>query len=245
MKSKLLYFFLLSLAVVLFSDGNPISAAETLPGGILGATKDEVRAKMGSPTHYYIEEHHSRRHWYFPVEDIDKVRPQLWAQPNIPIDDVFPAEKNGKKFLYRVHYEWDKSQETQPVLRVTKCWVHFKDKSVTLADVPGLAPEFDVATKPGVLVYQQRKVPSGEVVVTFLVPESSELARTISSSFKPPVDDYEWSPSFQVILREGESEEISLESKVSELVITVDSQMRINKLARVFSIKDIANPFPS
>ncbi|OHB39263.1 MAG: hypothetical protein A2060_03770 [Planctomycetes bacterium GWA2_50_13] len=81
--------------------------------------------------------------------------------------------------------------------------------------------------------------------MTFLVPGSSDLARALSSGFRPPSDDYEWSPSFEVVLSEGESENISLQSKVGEVIITVGSQTRIQKLARVFGIKDIANPFSS
>lgn len=245
MKLKLLYSFILSLAIASFADGNTLSAAETLPGGTLGATKEEIRAKLGAPTFYYIEEHHSRRHWFFPVEDIDTVRPMLWAKPDIPIDDVFPVEKEGRKFMYRVHYEWDESQEAQRVLRAAKCWVFFKDKSVTLGDLPRLVTEFEIATEPGVLAYQQRDVNTGKVVVTFLVPESSVLARALSNGFRPPADDYEWSPAFEVVLSEGESEKISLQSKVSEVVITVGSQTRIQKLAEIFRIKDIANPFSS
>lgn len=246
MKLKLLSFFVLSLAIVLFSAKNSLSAADTLPDGLLGATKEEVRAKLGSPTYHYLEEHHSRRHWFFPAEDLDKIRPMLWADPDIPIDDVFPVKRDGKEFMYRVHYEWDKRQETQPVERATKCWALFgEDKSVTLADVPRLVPEFALATGPGVLAYQQRQVPSGEIVGTFLVPEPSELAKALGSSFKPPVDDYEWSSCFQVVLCEGEAEKISLESKVCKVVITVESQLRIRKLAKPLRIKDIANPFSS
>ncbi|MEE9200454.1 MAG: hypothetical protein V3V45_03320 [Candidatus Brocadiales bacterium] len=246
MKHKYLSLFALPLAIALLLGGGAVFAAEILPGGILGATKEGVRAKMGEPSHYYIEEHHARRHWLFPVEDIDTIRPMLWARPDIPIDDVFPVEKDGKNFLYRAHYERDKRQESQPVQRAVKCWALFKGESVTLADLPHLVPEFEIATKPGVLVYQQKSPAGGdEIVVTFLVPESSDLARAVSSYFKPPVDDYEWSPSFEVVLRKGESENITLDSKVHELVITVGSQTRINKLARVFNIKDIANPFPS
>lgn len=245
MKLRLLYFFVLSLAVASFSDGNALSAAETLPGGILGAAQEDVRARLGAPTFYYIEEHHSRRHWFFPAEDIDTVRPMLWANPDVPIDDIFPVEKDGKKLMYRVHYEWDKGQETQQVLRAAKCWVFFEGKSVTLADLPRLVPEFETAAKPGVLTYQQREVTTGKVVVTFLVPESSDLARALSNGFRPPPDDYEWSPSFEVALSQGESENASLQSKVDEVVITVGSKTRIQKLAKVFRIKDIANPFSS
>ncbi len=245
MKPKLLSFVGLSLAFALFSYSYTVSAAETLPGGTLGATKEEVRAKMGEPSHYYIDEHHSRRYWFFPVEDIDNVRSQLWARPDIPIDDVFPVEKDGKKFLFRVHYEWDKSQESQPVLRVMKCWAYFKDTPVTLSELPNLIPEFNVATAPGVSVHQQELVPSGEVAVTFMIPESSTLARAISSGFQPTVDDYEWSPSFQAVLRKGESENVTLDSKVGTLVITVESRERMDKLGKVFTIKDITSPFSS
>lgn len=246
MKLKLLYSFVLSLAVVLFLDEYSLSAADTLPNGLLGATKEEVRSKLGSPTHHYLEEHHSRRHWFFPVEEIDKIRPMLWAHPDMPVDDVFPVKRDDKEFMYRVHYEWDKRQEAQPVERATKCWVYFgKDKPVALADVPRLVPEFTLATGSGVLAYQQRQIPSGEVVGTFLVPEPSELARTLGSNFKPPVDDYDWSQCFQVVLCKGEAEKISLESKVCEVVITVESQLRIHKLAKPLRIKDIANPFSS
>ncbi|MFQ5956599.1 MAG: hypothetical protein ACE5KK_02370 [Candidatus Brocadiales bacterium] len=246
MKLKLLSFFALSLAIVLFLDKSSVSASDTLPDGLLGATKEEVQAKLGTPTHFYIEEHHSRRHWFFPAEDIDKIRPMLWARPDIPVDDVIPATRDGKEFMYRVHYEWDKSHESQPILRATKYWALFgKDKSIALADVPHLVPEFALATQPGVLAYMQRQVPTGNIIGTFLVPEPSELARTIGSSFKPPVNDYEWSSCFQVTLHEGEAEGLSLQSKVSEVVITVESQLRIRKLAKPLRIKDIANPFSS
>lgn len=245
MKLKWLCFFILFLAVASFPGVNTLSAAETLPGGTLGATKEEIRAKLGMPTFYYIEEHHSRRHWLFPVEDVDNVKSMLWANPDVPIDDVIPVTRDGEKLMYRVHYEWDGSQEAQRVLRATKCWVFFEGKSVALGDVPRLVSEFGIAVKPGVSAYEQRDVTTGKVVVTFLVPGSSGLARALSSGFRPPSDDYEWSPSFEVVLSEGESENISLQSKVSEVIITVGSQTRIQKLARVFGIKDIANPFSS
>ncbi len=245
MKLKLLSVLVLPVVIAL-SANITLTAAETLPGGILGATKDEVRAKLGEPTHLYIEEMASRRHWFFPVEDIDKVKPMLWADPDIPVDDVFSLERDGKSFRYRVHYAWDKTNEAQPVLRAAKCWAYFLGGSVKLADVPHLVPEFEVATKQGLMAYVQRKA-SGkhDIVVMFLSPDNSALARNISSEFREPVDDYEWSPCFQVVLQEGESENISLESKVKEAVVTVESQIRLKKLARVLSIKDIDNPFSS
>lgn len=248
MSLKLVSVFALVQFVLLISAPgvDALLAADTLPGGLLGATKEEVRARFGEPTHHYLEEHHSRRHWFFPVEDLDKIRPMLWAHPDIPVDDVFPVTRDGKRFMYRVHYEWDRRDEARPVERAAKCWVYFgEDRTVTLADVPRLVPEFAIATGSGVLAYQQRQIPTGKVVVTFLVPEPSELARMIGSYFRPPVDEYEWAPCFQVVLHEGESERVSLQSKVSEVVITVDSGQRIRKLAKPLRIRDIANPFSS
>lgn len=248
MRLKLVSVFVLLLAVFLLSGAgiDSLFAAEALPDGLLGATKEEVQARFGAPTHHYLEEHHSRRHWFFPVEDLDKIRPMLWAHPDMPVDDVFPVTRDGKKFMYRVHYEWDRRDEAKPIERAAKCWVYFgKDKSIMLGDVPRLVPEFVLATRSGVLAYQQRQIPTGRVMVTFLVPEPSELARMIGSYFKPPVDDYEWAPCFQVVLHEGESDKISLQSKVSEVVITVDSEQKIRRLAKPLRIRDIANPFSS
>ncbi len=245
MKLKLLCFLALPVVITLYAGIN-LNAAETLPGSILGATKDEVRAKMGEPTHLYVEEMASRRNWLFPVEDIDTVQPMLWADPDIPLDDVFSLNKDGKSFRYRVHYAWDKANEAQPVLRVAKCWAYFLGGPVKLVDVPRFVPEFEVATGQGLTAYVQRKA-SGkhDVVVTFLSPDNSALARSVSSEFREAVDDYEWSPCYQVVLAEGESENVSLESKVKEAVVTVESQKRLNKLARVLNIKDIENPFSS
>ncbi|MEE9487639.1 MAG: hypothetical protein V3W00_02900 [Candidatus Brocadiales bacterium] len=245
MKLKLLCFLVLPVVITLYANIN-LNAAETLPGGILGATRDEVRAKLGEPTHLYIEEMASRRNWLFPVEDIDKVKPMLWADPDIPVDDVFSLKKDGKPFRYRVHYAWDKANEAQPVLRVAKCWAYFLGGPVKLADMPGYVPEFEVATRQGVKAYVQKKAAGKhDIVVMFLSPDNSALARRVSSEFREPVDDYEWSPCFQVVLAEGESENVSLESKVKEAVVTVESQKRLSKLARVLNIKDIETPFSS
>lgn len=231
------------LFIVMLSSGGPsLWAQGGLPDGFLGLGKAEVHNKLGEPKYYYMEEIPYRRYWMFPVEDVDKMKERIWSQPTLPKDEVFPIERDGKRLLYRIQYAWDKRSEV-PQEKARKYWVYLKESPVELKDLVAIVPEFSPAHRPDVLTFQHRQVSTNRVVVTFLLPEVSELAGVINSNFQEPVKGNS-SLSYQVILCNGE-EEISLKSKVCEVIVEVGSQEMIARLKKPLGFKDVINPFSS
>ncbi len=219
-------------------------AEECLQDGILGLTMEAVHAKFGPPTYYYLEEVPYRRYWLYPVEDASKVEPMFWADPSIPRDDVFPVEKAGKKFLYRVQYAWDKRQEPH-VQKVKKYRVYLKDNSVELQDLANAVSEFAPGVRGDILCFKSRQINTNRVIVTFLLPETSELAGLIANNFREPAQSNaeQWGVSYEVVLCDGE-EDVSLKSKVYEVIISPGSKRRFLGFKRL-GYSEIANPFSS
>ncbi|HHT9119790.1 MAG TPA: hypothetical protein ACFYD3_04495 [Candidatus Hypogeohydataceae bacterium YC41] len=215
---------------------------EHLQDGILGLTIEEVHKELGLPKYYYLEEEPYRRYWLYPPEDASKVEPKFWADPSIPRDEVYSIEKGGRKVMYRFQYAWDRRQP-QPVQRVKKYWAYLKDNPVELAELASVVSEFSHATKADVLCFKGRQINTNRVIVTFLLPEISELAGIIANNFREPAEAKEWGVCFEVLLCEGQ-EEISLKSKVCEVIIGPGSKRRFLGFKKL-GYSEIVNPFSS
>lgn len=221
---------------------SPLVGEEHLEDGLLGLTMEAIHEKFGMPKYYYLEEEPYRRYWLYPVEDASKVEPKFWADPNIPRDEVFSLERDGRKVMYRIQYAWDKRQ-AQPLQRVKKYWVYLKDNPVELADLANVVSEFSPGVKADVLCFKSRQINTNRVIATFLLPETSELASTIASNFREPATANQWAVCYEVILCDGE-EEVSLKSKVCEVIIGPGSKRRFLGFKKL-GYNEIVNPFSS
>ncbi len=216
-------------------------AEEHLQDGILGLTMEAVHGKFGPPKYYYLEEEPYRRYWFYPVEKASEVEPMFWADPNVPRDEVYPAERAGKKLMYRVQYAWDK-REAQAVQKVKKYWVYLKENPVELKDLAGVVSEFAPGIGSGVLCFKSRQINTNRVVVTFLLPETSELAGIIAGNYREKAQN-DWGVCYEVVLCDGE-EEVSLKSKVFEVVVGPGSKRRLLGFKKL-GYSEITNPFSS
>jgi hypothetical protein len=235
---KILYtaVFLVSLFTV-----SHLVGEEYLQDGILGLTMEAIHNKLGNPTHYYLEEVPYRRYWLYPVEKAGEVEPMFWADPNIPRDEMIPQERAGKKALYRIQYAWDKRQP-QAVQKVKKYWVYLKENPVELKELASVVSEFSPAARADVLCFKSRQINTNRVVVTFLLPETSELAAIIAGNYREPSAN-QWGVCYEVILCDGE-EEVSLKSKVFEVVVGPGSKRRLLGFKKL-GYSEITNPFSS
>jgi hypothetical protein len=215
---------------------------EHLQDGILGLTKDMVYGKFGSPKYYYLEEIPYRRYWFYPVEEASNVEPMFWADPNVPRDEVFTVEKAGKKLLYRIQYAWDKRQP-QAVQKAKKYWVYLKENPVELGDLANVVSEFSHGVRPDVLCFKSRQLNTNRVIATFLLPETSELAGIIANNFRESTSAEQWGVCYEVILCDGE-EEVSLKSKVYEVIISPGSKRRFQGFKKL-GYNEIVSPFSS
>ncbi|OHB93864.1 MAG: hypothetical protein A3E19_01010 [Planctomycetes bacterium RIFCSPHIGHO2_12_FULL_52_36] len=215
---------------------------EHLQDGMLGLTMEAIHGKLGMPKDYYLEEIPYRRYWLYPVEEASQVEPKFWADPNVPRDEMFPVERAGKKLLYRLQYAWDKSQP-QAVQKVKKYWVYLKENPVELKDLASVVSEFASGVKADVLCFKSHQLHTNRIVVTFLLPETSELAGIIANNFREPADTNQWGVSYEVILCDGE-EEVSLKSKVYEVIIVPSNKRRLLGFKKL-GYNEIVNPFSS
>ncbi len=222
----------------LFSPGN-LRANEALDDGILWSTKTEVNEKFGKPTFLYCEEEPFRRYIIVKPEDESALRATFLY--DVVIHDFYYLTKNGTNLEYRFYYGEDLS-EGKKTYRVKEYSVKFLDAPVPLGRVAEFIPEFKPAYQSP-KVYQERLINVDKIRLIFVTEKASDLSKKIGSLFVDPDKDIkDWSLSYKVILLKGEQENVSANSMVKEVVVTIDGEYRIGKTANAFGTRLVKNP---
>lgn len=218
---------------------NTAHAGETLADGNIGLTKTEINEKFGKPTFLYSEEEPFRRYVVITPEEESILRAQFLY--DVVIHDFYYIDRNGKKLEFRFYYGED-VVNGQNTLRTKEYSVKFLDGPVPLGRIAELLPEFKPAygkTK----VYQERLINLNNIRLIFVTQNINDLSKHIGSRFVDQDKDIkDWSLSYDVILCDGEPENVSANSMVKEVIVAVDGEYRIGKTANAFGTKIVANP---
>ncbi|MGQ3683576.1 MAG: hypothetical protein ACUBOA_00910 [Candidatus Loosdrechtia sp.] len=216
-----------------------VHAKETLADGIIGMTRQEVNEKFGKPDFLYSEEIPFKRFVVTRPEDEHLQRARFIY--DVIINDLYYIERNNKNFEFRFYYGKDTSNG-QEIYCTKEYTIKFQDGPLPLGNIVDFIPEFKPAygkTK----VYQERLLNLNNIRLIFVTPEINELSNRIGSLFVDPDKDIsDWALSYEVILIDGEPENISRNSMVKEVIVSVDGPYRIGKTAHVFGTKLVENP---
>lgn len=240
MKSRLIRLlpFVSLFCVGLFANAN-LYAKESLDDGNLWLTKAEVNEKFGKPTFLYSEEEPFRRYSIAKPEEEDIQRAKFLY--DVVIHDFYYMERNGNNCEFRFYYGED-TIGGQKTYRVKEYIIKFLDNPIPLGRVVEYVPEFKPAYE-GAKVYQERLVNLNNIRLIFVTPKSTDLSKHIGSLFVDLDKDIsDWSLSYDLILCDGESENVSANSMVKEITVAVDGEYRIRKTAHIFGTKLINNP---
>ena len=237
-KFRLALLFSGLLSVSLFQSNN-LYAKDTLEDGIIGLTKEEVREKLGKPPFLYCEEEPYRRYVIVKPENESLLRATFLY--DVIIHDLYTIKRNGSSLEYRIYYGEDVA-DGKKVLRVKEYSVNLSDNPVPLGKVAEIVPEFKPAYKSA-KVYQERLLSLNTIRLIFVTPEINELSKHLGSLFVDlDKDIQDWALSYDVMLCDGEPENVSPNSMVKEVIVAVDGEYRIGKTSNVFRSKLIKNP---
>ena len=240
MRGKLSFVLLFSglLSMCLFQGSN-LYAKETLEDGIIGLTKAEVNEKFGTPSFLYCEEEPYRRYVIVKPENESLLRATFLY--SVIIHDSYYIKRDGKNVEYRIYYGEDVC-DGKNVLRTKEYSIKFSDNPIPLGRISEIVPEFKPAYKSA-KVYQERLLNYNTIRLIFVTPEINELSKHMGSLFVDQDKDIkDWSLSYDVLLSAGEPENVSTNSMVKEVIVTVDGEYRIGKTSHVFGSKLIKNP---
>lgn len=240
MKRKLSFVlsFLGLFNACLFSASN-LHAKEVLDDGILWLTKTEISEKFGTPTYLYCEEEPFRRYMMVKPEDESALRATFLY--DVIIHDFYYLKRDGNNLEYRFYYGEELS-EGKKTFRVKEYSIKFLDAPIPLGRVAEFIPEFKSAYQSP-KVYLERLINLNRIRLIFVTEKVNDLSKKIGSLFVDPDKDIkDWSLSYKVILLEGEPENVSANSMVKEVIITVDGEYRIGKTAHAFGTKLVKNP---
>lgn len=238
MKSRLILSFICLLGVGLFTNGN-LYAKESLDDGIIGLTKADVNEKFGKPNFLYCEEEPFRRYVLVKPEQENSLRVTFLY--DVVIHDLYYVKRNGNDCEIRFYYGED-VVDGKNTYRVKEYSVKFLNGSLPLGKVIELVPEFKPAYGCA-KVYQERLVNLNNIRLIFVTDKINDLSRHIGSLFTDPDKDIkDWSLSYDVILCSGEPENVSVNSMVKEVSVSVDGEYRIGKTAQFFCTKLVKNP---
>ncbi|MFN3532529.1 MAG: hypothetical protein ACK41Q_08490 [Candidatus Brocadia sp.] len=222
----------------LFSASN-LHAKEVLDDGMLWLTKTEINEKFGTPTYLYCEEEPFRR--YMMVKPVDESALRATFLYDVIIHDFYYLKRDDNNLEYRFYYGEELS-EGKKALRVKEYSIKFLDAPIPLGRVAEFIPEFKPAYQSP-KVYQERLINLNRIRLIFVTEKVNDLSKKIGSLFVDPDKDIkDWSLSYKVILLEGEPENVSANSMVKEVIITVDGEYRIGKTAHAFGTKLVKNP---
>ena len=237
-KFRLALLFSGLLSVSLFQSNN-LYAKDTLEDGIIGLTKEEVREKLGKPPFLYCEEEPYRRYVIVKPENESLLRATFLY--DVIIHDLYTIKRNGSSLEYRIYYGEDVA-DGKIVHRVKEYSVNLSDNPVPLGKVAEIVPEFKPAYKSA-KVYQERLLSLNTIRLIFVTPEINELSKHLGSLFVDlDKDIQDWALSYDVMLCDGEPENVSPNSMVKEVIVAVDGEYRIGKTSNVFRSKLIKNP---
>ncbi|GEM_PF-2418629 len=240
MKNKLCFVLLFSglMSMCLFQS-NSLYAKEALEDGIIGLTKAEVNEKLGNPSFLYCEEEPYRRYVIVKPENESLLRATFLY--NVVIHDFYNIKRDGKNLEYRIYYGEDVC-DGKSVLRAKEYSINFLDNPIPLGKIAEVVPEFKPAYTSA-KVYQERLLNFNNIRLIFVTQKINDLSKHIGHLFVDPDKDIQdWSLSYDIMLSDGEPENVSVNSMVKEVIVAVDGEYRIGKTAHVFGTKLIKNP---
>ena len=240
MRGKLSFALLFSglLSMCLFQDSS-LYAKDTLGDGIVGLTKEAVREKFGKPPYLYCEEEPHRRYVIVKPENESILRATFLY--DVIIHDLYSIKRDGSNLEFRIYYGEDVS-DGKNVHCVKEYSINFSDNPIPLGKIAEIVPEFKPSYKC-VKVYQERLINYNTIRLIFVTPEINELSKHMGSLFVDSDKDIkDWSLAYDVMLCAGEPENVSVNSLVKEVIVSVDGEYRIGKTSHVFGTKLIKNP---
>lgn len=241
MKSKLFLVlpFLCFMGIGFLANSN-LLAGKTLDDGLLWLTRTEINEKFGKPTFLYSEEEPWRRYKLAMPENEDILRATFLY--DVVVHDFYYLTKNGMNCEVRFYYGEDFSGG-QKTYRVKEYYIKFLDGPVPIGRIAEFIPEFKPAYGATTKVYQERLLNVNNIRLTFVTGQVNELSQCIGSQFVDLDKDIkDWSLSYDIILCDGEPENVSVNSMAKEITVCVDGEYRIGKTAHVFGSKLIKNP---
>lgn len=240
MKSKLfLVLQFLCFTGIGFLTNSNLFAGETLDDGVLWLTRAEINEKFGKPNFLYSEEEPWRRYKLAAPENEDILRATFLY--DVVVHDFYYINKNGMNCEVRFYYGEDLS-EGQKTYRVKECYIRFLDGPVPIGRIGEFIPEFKPAYGAE-KVYQERLLNINNIRLTFVTGKVTNLSQLIGSQFVDLDKDIkDWSLAYDIILCDGEPENVSVNSMAKEVTVCVDGEYRIGKTAHAFGTKLIKNP---
>lgn len=240
MRGKLSFALLFSglLSMCLFQDSR-LYAKNTLEDGIIGLTKEEVRDKFGKPPYLYSEEEPYRRYVIVTPENESILRATFLY--DVMIHDLYTIKRGNNNIEYRIYYGED-IFDGKIVHRVKEYSVNLSENPVPIGKIVEIVPEFQPAYKSA-KIYQERLINYNTIRLIFVTPEINDLSKHFGSLFVDLDKDInDWSLAYDVMLCAGEPENVTINSMVKEVIVSVDGEYRIGKTSHVFGTKLIKNP---
>ena len=240
MRGKLSFALLFTglLSMCLFQDSR-LYAKNTLEDGIIGMTKEEVRSKFGKPPYLYSEEEPYRRYVIVTPENESILRATFLY--DVIIHDLYSIKRGNNNIEYRIYYGEDIS-DGKIVHRVKEYSVNLSETPLPLGKIVEIVPEFQPAYKCA-KVYQEKILNFNTTRLIFVTSETNELTMRFGSLYVDADKDIkDWSLAYDIMLCAGEPENVTINSMVREVIVSVDGEYRIGKTSHVFGSKLIKNP---
>lgn len=238
MKGKFIFPLVGLLSVCLFPAVN-LQAKESLDDGVLWLTKSEVNEKFGKPTYLYCEEEPYRRYEIVKPENENALRATFLY--DVVIHDFYYIKRDGNNVEYRIYYGEDVSGAGK-TYRAKKYSITFMDGPVQLGKIAQIIPEFKPAYESK-KVFHEHLINFNTIRLIFVTDKVNDISKRMGSLFTDTDKDIkDWSLSYEVMLCAGEPENVSANSMVKKVVVSVDGEYRIGKTAQAFGSKLIKNP---
>lgn len=240
MRGKLSFALLFTglLSMCFFQDSR-LYAKNTLEDGIIGMTKEEVRSKFGTPPYLYSEEEPYRRYVIVTPENESILRATFLY--DVIIHDLYSIKRGNNNIEYRIYYGEDIS-DGKIGHRVKEYSVNLSENPMPLGKIVEIVPEFQPAYKSA-KVYQEKILNFNTTRLIFVTSETNELSMRFGSLYVDADKDIkDWSLAYDVMLCAGEPENVTINSMVKEVIVSVDGEYRIGKTSHVFGSKLIKNP---
>ncbi|MCF6148770.1 MAG: hypothetical protein E3K37_08935 [Candidatus Kuenenia sp.] len=232
-------FLVFGLCSILFGSVSSLQASDSLDDGILWMTKSEVREKFGAPAYLYSEEEPYRRYRIVTPEEEEGLRKTFLY--DVTVHDLYYLKRNNTNIELRIYYGVDRSHGAE-IYRVSEYHIGFMDGPVPLGKISELIPECKpIHQSPK--VFQEHMFNFDNYRIIFVTDRVNSLTNHFGSIFVDPDKDIkDWSLAYDVILTEGESENVTSNSMVQEIIVSVDGEYRIGKTKHVFKTRLIKNP---
>ncbi|MDR4510032.1 MAG: hypothetical protein MRJ65_17655 [Candidatus Brocadiaceae bacterium] len=240
MKSKwCTVLFFSGLLSIGFSLAAQLFAQEVLKESLILSTKAEVNEKLGAPDYIYCEELPTHRFQIVKPDMVDWLKSTFYY--NVPLHDLYFINRNGSKLECRIFYG-EEFVHGKTVYRAKEQLIKFLDTPVPLGRVSEYIPEFKPAYQCK-KVFRERLVNHDNIRLVFLTEEITDRTNHYGSLFVDPDKDIkDWCLAYEIILIEGEPENVNANSMVEEVVIKIYGEYRLGKTSHIFDTKMIKNP---